>query len=117
MWYGFTIYYFNNINIINDVVNSYADTIYFGPKNEYSVVLKDIFLNGELENLNYFNHLIEKLATDGVANKSKLLELFNLKEQDSKKEVFNKLNYHLAKTNTVAGGAQLAFILLYKQYS
>jgi hypothetical protein len=80
-------------------------------------VLKDIFLNGELDNLNYFIHLIEKLATDGVAHKSKLLELFNLKEHDSKKEVFNKLNYHLAKTNTVAGGAQLAFILLYKQYS
>lgn len=102
---------------IADVVNSYADTIYFGPKNEYSVVLKDIFVNGELENLNYFNHLIEKLAADNVANKSRLTELFNLKEQDSKKEIFNKLNYHLAKTNTVAGGAQLAFILLYKQYS
>lgn len=100
-----------------DVVNSYADTIYFGPKNEYSVVLKDIFVNGELDNLNYFEALIEKLAIDGVANKATLLELFNLKEQDSKKEVFNKLNYHLAKTNTVAGGAQLAFILLYKQYS
>ena len=100
-----------------DVVNSYADVIYFGPKNEYSVVLKDIFLNGELDNLNYFIQLIEKLATDGVAHKSRLLELFNLKEHDSKKEVFNKLNYHLAKTNTVAGGAQLAFILLYKQYS
>jgi hypothetical protein len=100
-----------------DVVNSYADTIYFGPKNEYSVVLKDIFLNAELDNLGYFNNLIEKLTSDGVAHKTKLLELFNLKEQDSKKEVFNKLNYHLAKTNTVAGGAQLAFILLYKQYS
>lgn len=100
-----------------DVVNSYADTIYFGPKNEYSVVLKDIFVNGELDNLNYFEAFIEKLAIDGVANKARLLELFNLKEQDSKKEVFNKLNYHLAKTNTVAGGAQLAFILLYKQYS
>jgi hypothetical protein len=108
----------DNLTITNaDVVNSYADTIYFGPKNEYSVVLKDIFLNGELDHLNYFIHLIEKLASDGVAHKSKLLELFNLKEQDSKKEVFNKLNYHLAKTNTVAGGAQLAFILLYKQYS
>jgi len=108
----------DNLTITNaDVVNSYADVIYFGPKNEYSVILKDIFLNGELDNLNYFIQLIEKLATDGVAHKSKLLELFNLKEQDSKKEVFNKLNYHLAKTNTVAGGAQLAFILLYKQYS
>jgi hypothetical protein len=108
----------DNLTITNaDVVNSYADTIYFGPKNEYSVILKDIFLNGELDNLNYFIQLIEKLATDGVAHKSKLLELFNLKEHDSKKEVFNKLNYHLAKTNTVAGGAQLAFILLYKQYS
>ena len=100
-----------------DVVNSYADTIYFGPKNEYSVVLTDIFVNGELNNLNYFEAFIEKLAHDGVAQKSRLLELFNLKEQDSKKEVFNKLNYHLAKTNTVAGGAQLAFILLHKQYS
>jgi hypothetical protein len=100
-----------------DVVNSYSDTINFGPKNEYSVILKDIFLNSELDNLNYFNNLIEKLASDGIAHKAKLLELFNLKEQDSKKEVFNKLNYHLAKTNTVASGAQLAFILLYKQYS
>jgi len=100
-----------------DVVNSYSDTIYFGPKNEYSVILKDIFLNGELDNINYFNNLIEKLASDGITHKAKLLELFNLKEQDSKKEVFNKLNYHLAKTNTVASGAQLAFILLYKQYS
>ncbi|MFM6993580.1 MAG: GldL-related protein [Sediminibacterium sp.] len=100
-----------------DVVNSYADTIYFGPKNEYSVVLRDIFVNGELNNLDYFNSLIEKLASDNVANKTKLVELFGLKEHDSKKEIFNKLNYHLAKTNTVAGGAQLAFILLYKQYS
>jgi hypothetical protein len=108
----------DSLTITNaDVVNSYADMIYFGPKNEYSVVLTDIFLNGELDNLNYFIHLIEKLASDGVAHKSKLLELFNLKEHDSKKEIFNKLNYHLAKTNTVAGGAQLAFILLYKQYS
>jgi hypothetical protein len=37
--------------------------------------------------------------------------------QDSKKDVFTKLNYHLAKTNTVPAGSQLAFILLYKQYS
>lgn len=102
---------------ITDVVNSYADTIYFGPKNEYSVVLKDIFINGELDYISHFSNLIEKLAGDGVAHKSKLTELFTLKEHDSKKEIFNKLNYHLAKTNTVAGGAQLAFILLYKQYS
>ena len=102
---------------IADVVNSYSDIIYFGAKNEYSVVLKDIFVNGELDNLNYFNELIEKLSNDGVAHKSKLSELFMLKEHDSKNDIFNKLNYHLAKTNTVASGAQLAFNLLYKQYS
>ncbi len=100
-----------------DVVNSYSDIIYFGAKNEYNVVLKDIFVNGELDNLNYFNELIEKLSNDGVAHKSKLSELFMLKEHDSKNDIFNKLNYHLAKTNTVASGAQLAFNLLYKQYS
>ena len=102
---------------LDDVVNCYADTIYFGPKNEYSVNLSELFVNGELHNLNFINAIIEKLATDGVANKSKLLEVFNLKEQDSKKDVFNKLNYHLNKTNTAPSGAQLAFILLYKQYS
>jgi len=107
----------HNTITLDDVVNCYADTIYFGPKNEYSVVLSEIFVNGELNNLNYVNSIIDKLIADNVSNKSKLLEVFNLKEQDTKKDVFNKLNYHLNKTNTAPSGAQLAFILLYKQYS
>ena len=102
---------------LDDVINCYSDTMYFGPKNEYSVVLNEIFINGELNNLTFVNSIVEKLVTDGVANKSKLLEVFNLKEQDSKKDVFTKLNYHLTKSNTAPSGAQLAFILLYKQYS
>jgi hypothetical protein len=69
-----------------------------------------------LENLGFVQGIIEKLINDNVAAKSKLLEVFNLKEQDSKKEVFDKLNYHLSKTNTSPSGAQLAFVLLYKQY-
>jgi hypothetical protein len=107
----------SNSITLDDVVNCYADTIYFGPKNEYSVVLRELFVNGELNNLNYVNSIIDKLLNDNVATKSKLLEVFNMKEQDSKKDVFNKLNYHLNKTNTSPSGAQLAFILLYKQYS
>ena len=107
----------NTTITLDDVVNCYADTIYFGPKNDYSVVLNELFVNGELNNLNYVNSIIEKLVNDNVATKSKLLEVFNMKEQDSKKDVFNKLNYHLNKTNTSPSGAQLAFILLYKQYS
>ena len=109
----------NDKKIINlqDVVNYSAETIYFGSKNEYSVSLRELFLNGELENLSYVNTIIEKLVSDNVAPKSKLIQIFNLSEHDSKKEVFDKLNYHLAKTNTSPSGAQLAFVLLYKQYS
>ena len=109
----------NDKKIINlqDVINYSADTIYFGSKNEYSVSLKELFLNSELENLSYVNTIIEKLVSDNVAPKSKLIQIFNLSEHDSKKEVFDKLNYHLAKTNTSPSGAQLAFVLLYKQYS
>lgn len=107
----------NKIIGLDDVVNCYADTIYFGPKNEYSVSLNELFVNGELNNLTYINAIIDKLVTDNVTTKSKLLELFNLKEQDSKKDVFNKLNYHLTKSNTAPSGSQLAFTLLYKQYS
>ena len=103
--------------VLDDVVNYFADTIYFGPKNEYSVVLKEIFINKELENITYVNSIIEKLSNDGIANKAKLLEIFNLKEQDSKNEIFNKLNYHLSKNNTAPTGSQLAFILLHKQYN
>jgi len=102
---------------LQDVVNYSTETIYFGPKNEYSVNLKELFLNSELENLGYINTIIEKLVSDNVAPKSKLVQLFNLSEHDSKKEVFDKLNYHLTKTNTSPSGAQLAFVLLYKQYS
>jgi hypothetical protein len=102
---------------LDDVVNCYAETIYFGSGNEYSVVLNELFVKGELNNLGYVHQIIEKLVADNVATKSKLLQVFNLKEQDTKKDVFNKLNYHLNKTNTAPSGAQLAFILLYKQYS
>ena len=102
---------------LQDVVNYNSETIYFGSKNEYSVSLKELFLNSDLENLGYINTIIEKLVSDNVAPKSKLVQLFNLSEHDSKKEVFDKLNYHLTKTNTSPSGAQLAFVLLYKQYS
>ena len=107
----------DQIIVLDDVVNYFADTIYFGPKNEYSVVLNEIFINKELENITYVNAIIEKLANDGIANKAKLLEIFNLKEQDSKIEIFNKLNYHLSKNNIAPTGSQLAFILLHKQYN
>ena len=101
---------------LDDVVNFAAENIYFGPKNEYSVSLKELFVNGELENLGYVQSLIEKLVADNIAPKAKLVQIFNLNEQDSKKEVFDKLNYHLSKTNTSPSGTQLAFVLLYKQY-
>jgi hypothetical protein len=102
--------------ILNDVINFSAETIYFGAKNEYSVNLNELFLNDELENLGHVNSIIEKLIADNIAPKTKLYQIFNLNEHDSKKEVFDKLNYHLNKTNTSPSGAQLAFVLLYKQY-
>ena len=103
--------------VLNDVVNFSEETIFFGPQNEYSIHLNELFLNGELENLNYINTVIEKLVTDNVAPKSKLVQLFGLSEYNSKKEVFDKLNYQITKTNTNPNRAQLLFVLLYKQYS
>jgi len=40
-----------------------------------------------------------------------------LKEQNTKLDIYNKLQNHLEKTNTQPTGSQLAFILLYKQYN
>jgi hypothetical protein len=103
--------------ILDDVVNYQSDIIYFGSKNEYSVNVNELFLNNELKNIEYVNVLIEKLTQDNVSIKQHLFEVFDLRDQNSKKEVFEKLNYHLNKSNVQPSGAQLAFILLYKQYS
>ena len=64
----------------------------------------------------YLQGLSRKREEEILAPKAKLVQIFNLNEQDSKKEVFDKLNYHLNKTNTSPSGTQLAFVLLYKQY-
>jgi len=103
--------------VLNDVVNFSADTIYFGQQNEYSIHLNELFLNGELENLNYINTIIDKLVSDNIAPKSKLVQLFCLSDYNSKKEVFDKLNYQITKTNSNPNRAQLLFVLLYKEYS
>jgi len=107
----------NRYIVLSDVINYSAETINIGPQNEYSIQLNELFLNGELENLGYINNIIEKLVSDNVAPKSKLIQLFNLGEQNSKKEIFDKLNYNFTKTNTDPNRAQLLFFLLYKQYS
>ena len=103
--------------VLNDVVNFSAETIYFGQQNEYSIHLNELFLNGELENLNYINTIIDKLVSDNIAPKSKLVQLFGLSDYNSKKEVFDKLNYQITKTNSNPNRAQLLFVLLYKEYS
>ena len=103
--------------VLNEVINYSSETIYFGPQNEYSIHLNELFLNGELENLSYINTLIDQLVSDNVAPKYKLVQLFGLSEFNSKKEVYDKLNYHFSKSNIKPNRTQLLFVLLYKQYS
>jgi hypothetical protein len=103
--------------VLNEVINYTAETIYFGPQNEYSIHLNELFSNSELENLSYINSIIDQLVSDNVAPKYKLIQLFGLSEFNSKKEVYDKLNYQFSKTNTKPNRAQLLFVLLYKQYS
>jgi len=107
----------NKFIVLNDVINYNAETIYFGPQNEYSIHLNELFSNNELENLSYINTIIDQLVLDNVAPKYKLIQLFGLSEFNSKKEVFDKLNYQFSKTNSKPNRAQLLFVLLYKQYS
>lgn len=99
------------------MVNFHSEIIYFGLQNEYSVLLSDIFLKGELNYIKLIRTIVDKLYEEGVSAKPKLNDIFDIKDGDSKKEIFDKLNYHLSKTNTIASGTQLAFNLLYKQYS
>jgi hypothetical protein len=107
----------NSVVLIEDLVNYNSNSIHFGPNNEYKVELNEVLLNGELKNFKSVDAMLDKLTMEASIEKTKLLDIFNLKEQNSKLDIFNKLNNHLEKTNTQPTGSQLAFILLYKQYN
>jgi hypothetical protein len=107
----------NSVVLIEDLVNYNSNSIHFGPNNEYKVELNEVLLNGELKNFKSVDAMLDKLTVEASIEKTKLLDIFNLKDQNSKLDIFNKLNSHLEKTNTQPTGSQLAFILLYKQYN
>lgn len=107
----------NNVSVKRlDVVNCSSETVYFGKDNEYNVKLAELFTNGELQNKGHFDALIAKLSEDKVASASELNHVFNLTTEDTVADLLASLNYHLAKTNTSATGAQLSFVLLCKVF-
>jgi hypothetical protein len=100
----------------NDVVNFSEEIVYFGNDNEYNVKLNELFSNGELAHVKYFEEIINKLAADEVFTKDGLNQLFNLIKQDTVEDLLKTLNRHLAKTKTEPTGAQLSFVLLCKVF-
>jgi hypothetical protein len=106
----------NEIITRNDVINFSDEVVYFGNENEYNVKLAELFSNGELANINYFNDIINKLATEEVLTKEELNQLFNLINEDTVEDLLKTLNHFLAKTNSSASGAQLSFVLLCKVF-
>jgi len=107
----------NSVVLIEDLVNYNSNSIHFGPNNEYKVELNEVLVNGELKNFKYVDAMLDKLTLEASIEKNQLLDIFNLKDQNSKADIFNKLNNHLEKTKTQPTGSQLAFILLYNQYN
>jgi hypothetical protein len=107
----------NSVVLIEDLVNYNSNSIHFGPNNEYKVELNEVLLNGELKNFKSVDAMLDKLTAEAFIEKGKLLDIFNLNQQNSKLDIYNKLQSHLQKTNTQPTGSQLAFILLYKQYN
>jgi len=107
----------NSVVLIEDLVNYNSNSIHFGPNNEYKIELNEVLLNGELKNFKSVDAMLDKLTAEASIEKSKLLDIFNLNQQNSKLDIYNKLQSHLEKTNTQPTGSQLAFILLYKQYN
>jgi hypothetical protein len=107
-----------NNGVVNrlDVVNCSSETVYFGKDNEYNVKLAELFTNGELQNKDHYDALIVKLSEDKVAAKAELDHLFKLATEDTVTDLLASLNYHLAKTNSTATGAQLSFVLLCKVF-
>ena len=107
----------NSVVLIEDLVNYNSNSIHFGPNNEYKIELNEVLLNGELKNFKSVDAMLDKLTAEAFIEKGKLLDIFNLNQQNSKLDIYNKLQSHLEKTNTQPTGSQLAFILLYKQYN
>jgi hypothetical protein len=106
----------NEIITRNDVIHFQDEVVYFGNDNEYNVKLNELFSNDELSHINYFDTIIDKLATDAALTKEGINQLFNLNNVDTVEDLLKTLNRHLAKTKTDPTGAQLSFVLLCKVF-
>ena len=102
---------------LSEVVNYNSESIYFGINNEYTLLIKDIFLPDQLDNLQYVYQLVDKLKHQQIASKEPLDLLFGIQVNDIKKDIYLKLNQFLEKSKLTPNGSQLAYILLYKQYN
>jgi hypothetical protein len=100
----------------NDVINFQDEVVYFGNNNEYNVKINELFSNGELAYLKYFEDIIDKLTSENVLSKEELNQLFNLLIEDTVEDLLKTLNRHLAKTKTDPTGPQLSFVLLCKVF-
>jgi hypothetical protein len=117
-------YVFNKINIEvnpNEILNLY-DLIYFrngnvnfGNTNEFNISLTELFNRGEVNYFNHFEQLVHKLMNDNLLNLNILTELLNYSESDRKQYLYEKLSQSIKNSNTIPTGAQLAFLLLFKQ--
>lgn len=107
----------NTYITLNEVVHYFSDVINFGDKNEYSIKINDLFLNGEVANLTFVNKLISKLHMDEVSDQITLRNLFGLDQYDTKVDLLSKLNFNSFNYKDNLSQDQMSFILLLKQYN
>lgn len=101
---------------INEIVNSNSDSIYFGEANEYQLKLSEIFTSEETGYSKHIESIIEKLNKDYSFDKTKLGQLFNLRESESKVDIFERINASIQLVGHIVNASQLGFLLLYKKY-
>ncbi|WP_299051691.1 AAA domain-containing protein [uncultured Polaribacter sp.] len=101
---------------LNDVISSISDSIYFGETNEYHLKLSQIFTADERSYSKHIEAIIEKLHVDYEFDKSKLGQLFNLKESENKQDILSRIDNSIQSSGYLANASQLCFVLLYKKY-
>ena len=101
---------------LNDVISSNSDSIYFGETNEYHLKLSQIFTADETSYSKHIEAIIEKLCIDYEFDKSKLGQLFNLNESESKQDILSRIDNSIQSSGYLANASQLCFVILYKKY-
>ncbi len=114
----------NNLSFVNgeqvfnlkDIIHITESKLEYGP-DKITFSLHQLFDPAYLNNIDSIISLINKLASENIYTKNELLEVFDLANETSKKDIFLNFKNYIIKNNITPSPTQLEFMSIHNKFS